>query len=64
MDSLGICRFIATDKNLNGNVISMIEELSSPEKRMEMSENGKRLVDGKGCERIAEAIKSRWKNGN
>jgi spore coat polysaccharide biosynthesis predicted glycosyltransferase SpsG len=64
MDSLGICRFIAVDKNLNGNVISMIEELSSQEKRMKMAESGKRLVDGKGCLRIAEAIKSRWKNDN
>ena len=64
MDSLGICRFIAADKNLNGNVISMIEELSSQEKRSKTAENGKRLVDGKGCLRIAEAIKSRWKNGN
>ncbi|MDP7244802.1 MAG: hypothetical protein QF568_05645 [Flavobacteriales bacterium] len=64
MDSLGTCRFIAADNKLSGNIISIIEELSSQEKRMKMAENGKRLVDGKGCQRIAEAIKSRWKNDN
>jgi spore coat polysaccharide biosynthesis protein SpsF len=64
MNSLGICRFVAVDKNMGMNVISIIEELLSQEKRIKMVGNGKRLVDGKGCLRIAEAIKSRWKNGN
>jgi spore coat polysaccharide biosynthesis predicted glycosyltransferase SpsG len=64
MDSLGTCRFIAADNKLSGNIISIIEELSSQEKRMKTAENGRRLVDGKGCLRIAEAIKSRWKNDN
>jgi len=62
MESLGICRFLAIDKNLSENVISLIKELKSLEKRTKMAENGKRIVDGKGSLRIAKAIKSRWKN--
>jgi len=46
------------DEYLCKNILDQIKELQSVSKRKEVSEIGKKIVDGKGVERIIERIKS------
>jgi spore coat polysaccharide biosynthesis protein SpsF len=60
MGALGICRHLDADGDLKKDLVSAIDELEDKAKRIDMARKGKRLVDGQGSVRIAQAIFGRW----
>ena len=66
MDELGVCKYAGDWEDLKDeNLYSIINELIENKKEREfMSERGKKLIDGRGTERLSNIIKNLAENQN
>jgi len=66
MQELGICKFIGDFKNFKKEDLheSFRYLFNNKKEREKMSLNGKKLVDGKGIERVSKIVREVVKNGN
>ncbi|MBN2053202.1 GNAT family N-acetyltransferase [Candidatus Woesearchaeota archaeon] len=59
LESLGACRFVEPDSRLADDLLKCLD---APAKGfIEKAAKGRKIVDGKGSTRIADAIRKRWK---
>ncbi len=60
LDRMGACRYVSANGDLPSKIFCAAEGLSGKVERKRIAASARKIVDGKGSQRIAKALISRW----